>query len=525
MHLRGTPVFTTRISLAIVVASSHFPIRIITSQIRVICDYSMLDDLIKDRTRKLNLLKEKGVDPYPARTKRTHEIKELRKDFTKFEKAKKKIFAVGRVMSVRDQGGVLFVDLKDESGTIQAVFKKDTLKDFSLLRSALDRGDFLSVGGVLFKTKKGEESIDAKTVQMLSKSLRPLPTEWYGLKDKEERFRSRHVDLLLNKEVKELMDKRWSIERAIREFLWSERYAEVETPILQNLYGGTNARPFTTHVNALDIEMYLRVAPELYLKRLVVGGYERIFEIARNFRNEGLDQTHQPEFTMLELYEAYADYYRIMDLTEAMIKHVAKKVNGTLSVQVGDHRVNLAGKWKRITIDEAMKKYLGIDWASVSEKEIKKILEKNKFTVPGLYTREKALFIIFDHLVPPHLIEPTWVIDYPREVSPLSRMHDTKPGRVERFEGYVGGKEICDGWSEITSPLEQRSRFESEQKNLKAGDEEAQPLDEDFIEALGAGCPPLGGIGVGVDRLVMFLTNTWSIREIIPFPLMRPKGN
>ena len=484
----------------------------------------MLEDLIKDRTRKLTLLKKEGVDPYPARTKRTHNIGALHKDFAKIEKAKKKIFAAGRVMGIRDQGGVLFLDLKDESGTIQAVLKKDTLKDFALLRSALDRGDFVSVGGTLFTTKKGEESIDAKSVQVLAKSIRPLPTEWYGLKDKEDRFRSRHIDLLLNKEAKEVMDKRWAIERAAREFLWSEAYTEVETPVLQNLYGGTNARPFTTHLNSLDIEMYLRVAPELYLKRLVIGGYERIFEVARNFRNEGLDQTHQPEFTMMELYEAYADYYRIMELTEAMIKHVAKKVNGTHHLDVGEHKVNLAGKWKRITIDEAIKKYLGIDWAFIAEHEIKALLKKNKFTVPGLYTREKALFVIFDHLVPPHLIEPTWVIDYPREVSPFSRMHDTKPGRVERFEGYVGGKEICDGWSEITSPLEQRVRFEGEQKNLKAGDEEAQPLDEDFLEALGVGCPPLGGIGIGVDRLVMFLTNTWSIREVIPFPLMRKKS-
>jgi lysyl-tRNA synthetase class 2 len=272
--------------------------------------------------------------------------------------------------------------------------------------------------------------------------------------------------------------------------------------------------------------MYLRVAPELYLKRLVVGGYERVFEIARNFRNEGMDQTHQPEFTMMEFYEAYADYQRIMDITEELFKSIASVVNKSSIVKVDNVEVNLSGKWRRITIDQVLKEHLDIEWDSITDSQIQAILNQHKFKVPGVYSRNKALFAIYDHLVAPKLIEPTWVIDYPREVSPLSKSHRSKEGRVERFEGYIGGKEICDGWSEIVSPLEQRERFEVEQHNLKAGDDEAQPLDEDFLTALSYGCPPMGGIGIGIDRLVMFFTNTWSIREVIAFPLMRPKeGN
>jgi len=354
--------------------------------------------------------------------------------------------------------------------------------------------------------------------------LRPLPDEWYGLKDVEERYRRRHLDLLLNPDVKATLDKRWKIEQAIRTFLWGEGYTEVETPILQPLYGGTNAKPFTTHLNALDVNFYLRIAPELYLKRLIVGGYERIFEIARNFRNEGMDATHQPEFTMMEFYEAYADYHRIMDLTEDLIKHAAQAANQSYMITIDGKSIDISGKWRRITVDEALKEYAGIDWQKISEEEIKARLEKAGVQVTGEWSRDKALFALYDHFVTPKLIEPTWVIDYPRAVSPLSKEHRTKEGRVERFEGYVGGKEICDGWSEINSGLEQRSRFEQEQRNMKAGDAEAQPLDEDFIQSLEYGMPPLGGIGIGIDRLVMLITNTWMIREVIPFPLMRPES-
>jgi len=436
-----------------------------------------------------------------------------------------KVQIAGRVIGIRSHGVLTFLDLEDETGKIQLLAAANELDEKTAeLVKLLDIGDFIGVYGEVFNTKAGEITVKIEKLTFLNKSFRPLPDSWYGLKDKEERFRRRYLDLILNPEVKKVLDKRWGTEKAIREFLWQQQFVEVETPVLQTLYGGTNARPFTTHLNALDTDMYLRIAPELYLKRLVVGGYERIFEIAKNFRNEGMDQSHQPEFTMIEFYQAYADYQQIMDLTESLIKYTAEKVNGHLLLQVENEKINLSGKWQRITIDEALKQYLNLDWETVTDSEIKDILEKHNFQVPGVYTKNKALFIIFDHLVTPKLIEPTWVIDYPQDVSPLAKTHRSHPDRVERFEGYVGGREICDGWSEVVSPIEQRERFETEQKNLKSGDQEAMPLDEEFIEALEFGCPPLGGIGIGIDRLVMFLTNTWSIREVIAFPLMRPES-
>lgn len=478
-----------------------------------------IEDIIKNRTDKLEALKKLGVNINPPVYQRKNAVAEIK------QKGKSADVA-GRIRGYRLHGNLCFFDLADETEKIQVMASAKDLGDKTYeLVKLLDIGDFVGVNGEVFTTKAGEITIKAATVTFLSKALHPLPNTWFGLKDTEERFRKRYVDTLMNPQVKQVFDKRWQAEKAIRQFMWQENYNEVETPVLQNLYGGTNARPFTTHLNALDIDMYLRVAPELYLKRLIVGGYERVFEIARNFRNEGLDLSHQPEFTMMEFYEAYADYQRIMDVTEGLIKFVAKNVNGNYKLKVEKHDVDLAGKWVRITVDDAVKKYLKIDWEKISDNDIKDLLTKNKFQVPGVYTRNKALFIIYDHLVTDKLIQPTWVIDYPADVSPLSKTHRSKPGRVERFEGYIGGKEICDGWSEIVSPIEQRERFENEQKNMQAGDQNAQPLDEEFLEALSFGCPPLGGIGIGIDRLVMFLTNTWSIKEVIPFPLMRPRDN
>ncbi|NOY14995.1 MAG: lysine--tRNA ligase [bacterium] len=477
-----------------------------------------IEELIKIRKEKLNKLKQLGINPNPPVYNRTHAI-------DKSKQLGLHVKIAGRVRSLRSHGKLTFFDLQDETGQIQVLATQSSLgqHQYQIIK-LLDIGDFVGVEGDVFKTKAGEITVKAGEITFLSKALRPLPDSWYGLKDKEERFRKRYLDLILNPEAKQLLDKRWSTLQAIRQFLWSKDFKEVETPVLQTLYGGTNARPFITHINALNIDMYLRVAPELYLKRLIVGGYERIFEIARNFRNEGMDQTHQPEFTMIEFYIAYADYFKIMDITEDLIKFTAQKVNRTLKLTVGENKIDLTGKWRRITIDQALKEYAGLDWNTISDQEIKQLLKKHSINVPGVYSRDKALFVIYDHLVTPHLIEPTWVIDYPRDISPLSKEHRSKPNRVERFEGYIGGKEICDGWSEIVDPISQRQRFEVEQKNLKAGDDEAQPLDQDFLEALAHGCPPLGGIGIGIDRLVMFLTNTWSIREVIAFPLMKPRN-
>jgi len=473
------------------------------------------EQIIDARKVKLAKLESLGVNISPPSYSVTNKIGDC-------QDVDQSVGVAGRIMGYRRQGKVAFIDLHDQSGKIQVFASLADLGDSTYeVVKLLDIGDFIGINGSTFLTKSGELTIKATQLTFLGKSLLPLPDTWYGLKDKEDRYRRRYLDLLLNPDAKKLLDARWAIEKAVRQYMWSQDYHEVETPVLQNLYGGTNAKPFTTHLNALDTQMYLRVAPELYLKRLIIGGYERVFEIARNFRNEGMDQTHQPEFTMMEFYEVYADYQRIMDVTEELIEATAKSVNGNFQLKVEDKEVDLSGSWRRLTLTEALKEYASLDWDTITDQEIKAILDKNKFKIGGVYSRNKALFAIFDHLVTPKLIQPTWVIDYPVEISPLSKAHRSKAGLVERFEGYIGGKEICDGWSEIVSPKEQRDRFENEQKNMKAGDDEAQPLDEEFLEALSYGCPPLGGIGIGIDRLVMFLTNTWSIREVIAFPLMR----
>lgn len=475
------------------------------------------EQIIGARKDKLAKLVELGVNVNPPKYNPTHKT-------TSCTEVDLSVNIAGRIMGYRRQGKVAFIDLMDDTGRVQLFASLADMSDTYEVVKLLDIGDFVGVSGTTFRTAAGALTVKVEGLTFLGKSMSPLPDIWSGLRDKEDRYRRRYLDLILNKDAKSLLDKRWAIEKAVREFMWSEKYQEVETPILQNLYGGTNAKPFTTHLNALDTEMYLRVAPELYLKRLIVGGYERVFEIARNFRNEGMDQTHQPEFSMMEFYESYADYHRMMDVTEELIKSVAQKVNGSLGLKMEDHDIDLSGKWRRITIDEALSEYAGLDWENITDEEIKSVMVDNKIKVVGVFSRAKALFAIYDHLVTPKLIQPTWVIDYPVEVSPLSKTHRSKVGRVERFEGYVGGKEIFDGWSEIVSEHEQRERFDNEQKNMKAGDDEAQPLDEEFLEALSYGCPPLGGIGIGIDRLVMFLSNTWSIREVIAFPLMRPEG-
>lgn len=474
-------------------------------------------NLRKTRLEKLNKIEKLGIKAYPPFFEKQYSIAQCRKMLDK------PVRTAGRLMSLRAHGKLNFADLVDETGKIQLMLRFDDLgkAKYDFL-SLLDIGDFIGVAGTVVKTKTEELTIKVQNYELLSKSLRPLPSQWYGLKDVEERFRKRYLDLLLNDEVKKVLDIRWQMERKIREFLWQKGFYEVETPILQNLYGGTNAKPFTTHINALDQEMYLRVAPELYLKRLIVGGYEKVFEIARNFRNEGTDHQHQPEFTMLEWYIAYADYHLVMDLAEELTKFLCENILGSLKVAVSGRILDVGKNWPRKSLKEVVKEYLDLNWDKITEERIKKLLEQHNISTAGVWTKNKALFTLFEHLVAPKLTGPIWVIDYPRDVSPLSKEHRQYPqDLVERFEGYIGGEEIFDGWSEITSGLEQRKRFENEQRNLKAGDKESQPLDEDFIEALEYGMPPLGGIGFGIDRLVMLLANTQNIRDVIPFPLLR----
>ena len=387
----------------------------------------------------------------------------------------------------------------------------------------LDIGDFVGVEGDVIRTIAGEISIAPTSYTLLSKATLPLPSEWFGIKVVETRYRQRYLDLILNPESRELFNTRTKLVSGLREYLDNLGFWEVETPTLQTMYGGANAKPFKTHLNALDQDVYLRIADELYLKRLIVGGYERVYEICKDFRNEGIDQTHFPEFTMIEWYEAYADYQRVMDVAEGLFKHLAQKINGNTKLKVDTNEIDVGNKWPRIEMSEIMKDKLGID---VDKETAESLLEYAKKNLPNMQilggeTKGQLIFAIFDHTIPKTLMEPTFIIDYPEDISPLSKNHRSKPGWVERFEGYIGGKEIFDGWSELTDPEIQRQRFMADTTATRQDKEEAQHVDEDFLSAMEYGIPPLGGIGVGIDRLTMFFTNKWAIKEVVLFPTLK----
>lgn len=470
-----------------------------------------------DRLEKLQSLIDLGINPYPSK---------VLFDLEKIDEARKKegsqTAVAGRILGWRVHGEIIFADLTDQTGEIQLWFQKKLLeKDFETIK-LFDIGDFLAVKGEVVKTKSGEITVSVSEFQFLSKALKSLPNEWHGFKDVEERYRKRYLDLLLNPEVKKRFITRSLLVREIRRYLDNLGFLEVETPTLQPLYGGANAKPFTTHINMLDTDMYLRIADELYLKRLVVGGYEKVYEICKDFRNEGLDLTHQPEFTMIEYYEAYADYHRVMDVTEGLFKHLGKDVLGSTSIQVGEKTIELSGKWPRIRMVDIIKEKLNLDVKKETQESLVKYCKENEIELVGGESKGQLTFMIFDRKITAKLIDPTWIIDYPKEVSPLSKDKFDEPGFVERFEGYIGGREICDGWSELTDPQEQRKRFVSDIKVARKDKEEAQQVDENFLEAMEYGMPPIGGIGIGIDRLTMFFTNTWSIKEVILYPLMRP---
>lgn len=447
----------------------------------------MLEDIFRDRMEKLERFKAERLKPYPARVRRTHTVSEALGDFNILAKKKTKIFITGRVMALRNQGGLIFADVKDSSGIMQVVLKKDSLKNFGFLQDNLDIGDFVEVGGGLFTTKRGEKSVAAKETRIIAKSLQAIPSSWYGLKDVEERFRKRYLDILLNKEADEKLRKRSRIINDIREFLTAEGFLEVETPVFQPIPGGAKARPFVTHHNALDVDFYLRIAPELYLKRLLIAGWEKIYEIGKVFRNEGIDRDHNPEFTMLELYWAYQDYNGIMDFTEKMLKKFLP---------------HSTKKWPRITYAEAFKKYA------------KKNLNKLK---------TGDMDEIFKKEVRSKLIDPVFVIDYPKAISPLAKSKEDEPEITERFQLIVNGTELVNGFSELNDPIDQRERMEEQEKRFRAGDEEESRFDADFIEALEYGMPPAAGIGIGIDRLAAIAAGAHTIKEIIIFPTLRPK--
>jgi len=445
----------------------------------------MLDDIIRDRRRKLNKLIGDGFNPYPSKVKRTILIAESLKNFNKLSRFQKQISATGRVMGLRDQGNLIFIDLKDESGKIQGVLKKDNLKNFKIFKQSLDVGDFLEISGPLFKTQKGEKSVEAEKAEIITKSLRPLPSQWYGLKDIEERYRKRYLDIVLNPEIKEKIERRSKIIKIIRDDLIKAGFLEVETPILQVLPGGALARPFITHHNALNCDFYLRIAPELFLKRLLIAGFEKIFEIGRVFRNEGIDKDHNPEFTMLELYWVYQNWEGLMKFTEKLLKKFIK------------------GRWEKITYEQALKKYTGKNLKNLKSEEVDEIFKKE---------------------VRPKIIKPTFITHYPKSISPLAKSWQDNPDLTERFQLIVDGMEIVNGFSELNDPIEQRKRMEEQERKYRAGDKEASRLDEDFLEALEYGMPSAAGLGVGIDRLVALITKSHNIKEIIAFPTLKPKS-
>ncbi|OGM18781.1 lysine--tRNA ligase [Candidatus Woesebacteria bacterium RIFCSPHIGHO2_01_FULL_38_10] len=477
-----------------------------------------LQEIRKIRLQKVEKLRELGINPYPSKVKGEPKAIGKARSFKG-----KTVEVAGRIIGWREHGNVVFADLKDETGQIQLWFQKDNLiEDFKFLKY-LDIGDFLYAKGKVTKTSAGEITVDVSDFQLLTKSIRPLPSSWYGLKDIEDRYRKRYLDLLFNPEVRERFNVRTRLVRELRRYLDGLGFWEVETPTLQPLYGGANAKPFTTYHNALDSDFYLRIADELYLKRLVIGGYEKVYEICKDFRNEGIDQSHNPEFTMVEYYESYADYQRIMDVTEGLFKHLAKEIFGELKMTVGGRKINIGKSWPRIEMVSAIKINLGLDVLTETEKALENYCREKRIEIVGGETKGQLIYLIFEHEVTNKLIDPTWIIGYPKDVSPLSKDRSDKEGWVERFEGYIGGKEICDGWSELTDPMEQRARFETDVKIVRKDREEAQQVDEDFIEAMEYGMPPLGGVGIGIDRLVMFFTNSWSIKEVILFPTLRRK--
>lgn len=481
-------------------------------------------ELIQHRKDKLRKLKEKNINPYPYFFRKTHLSSQVIEGFEELEKEEKEVRVAGRIVALRPHGKTAFTHLQDGAGKIQIYVKKDEVGEekFELL-DLLDIGDFLGVTGKVFKTRTGEITVRTTDFCILSKSLLPLPEKWHGLQDKELRYRQRYVDLIVNQEVKKIFLFRTELIKALREFLDNLGFVEVETPTLQPLYGGAFARPFVTHHNALDIDLYLRIADELYLKRLIVGGFEKVYEVCKVFRNEGMDRNHNPEFTMLELYQAYADYNDIMELYENMMNYAASKVLGSNSFEFEDNRIDLTPPWKRIPMLEAIKEHTGVDLTGKSEEEIRKAAKELNVKEDLSRPKGKLIEAIFETQVQPKLIQPTFITDFPVEMSPLAKHHREKEGLTERFELFIGGCEMGNAFSELNDPQDQRERFMQQAEFAKRGDDEAQMLDEDFIRALEYGMPPTGGLGFGIDRLVMILTNTHSIREVIFFPQMRPE--
>ncbi|WP_242863894.1 lysine--tRNA ligase [Clostridium tepidiprofundi] len=480
------------------------------------------------RKQKLEELQAKGNDPFSVyEVEVTHSSKEIKENYDELEG--KQVTIAGRLMSKRVHGKAGFSDIHDKDGKMQLYIKindvgEEKLKEYK----SFNIGDLVSVTGTVFKTKTEEVSVHISDFKLIAKSLRPLPEKWHGLKDPDLRYRHREVDIIMNQDVRDAFIKRTKIIKAIREFLDNRGFMEVETPILSPIAGGAAARPFVTHHNALDIDMYLRIATELYLKRLIVAGFDKVYEMGKNFRNEGIDIRHNPEFEAIELYQAYADYNDMMEITENMVAYVCEKVLGTTKVTYQGTEIDFAPPWRRITMVEAVKEYAGIDFEQIkSDEEARKIAKEKGIELKKeleYCTKGEILNAMFEEFAEEHLVQPTFLCDYPVEVSPLTKKKRGNDELTERFEGFVFGREICNAYSELNDPIVQRERFTQQAKARELGDDEAYVIDEDFMYALEIGMPPTGGLGIGIDRLIMFLTDAYSIRDVILFPTMKPSN-
>ncbi|MBB3909128.1 lysine--tRNA ligase [Anoxybacillus rupiensis] len=487
-----------------------------------------LNDQLRVRREKLSKLRQKGIDPFGKRFERTHKAEELFELYgglskEELEEKNIQVAIAGRIMTKRGKGKAGFAHIQDLTGQIQIYVRKDDVgeEQYEIFDTS-DLGDIVGVQGTVFKTKVGELSIKVSAYELLTKSLRPLPEKYHGLKDIEQRYRQRYLDLIVNPESKNTFITRSLIIQSMRRYLDTHGYLEVETPMMHSIAGGAAARPFITHHNALDIPLYMRIAIELHLKRLIVGGLEKVYEIGRVFRNEGVSTRHNPEFTMLELYEAYADYQDIMNLTENMIAHIAQEVLGTTKIQYGEHEVDLTPQWKRLHMVDAIKEYVGVDfWRQMTDEQARELAKQHGVEVAPHMTFGHIVNEFFEQKVEDKLIQPTFIYGHPVEISPLAKKNPEDPRFTDRFELFIVGREHANAFTELNDPIDQRERFEAQLKEREQGNDEAHEMDEDFIEALEYGMPPTGGLGIGIDRLVMLLTNSPSIRDVLLFPQMR----
>ena len=477
------------------------------------------------RLEKLKVIEKSGVSAYPGAVKRTNSISQALAKFNQLAQEKKEIFLVGRIRTIREHGGSTFLDIEDGTGLIQAYLRRNRLgeKSYDFFLDNFDIGDFIQVRGILFETKKGEKTIEVADYKILTKALLPLPEKWHGLKDIEERYRKRYLDLMFNSETKNKFFVRSQVIKYLREFLEEQGFLEIETPALQPVYGGARARPFKTHLNALDMKLYLRISPELYLKRLLIGGFEKVYEIGKVFRNEGMDSAHNPEFTELEFYWAYADYKDLMKLTEKMFQYILKKVFGGTSIEVKGTKINFKAPWQRIEFFEVLQKYTGIVYNEINEEGLIEEAKKLGISIEKGLPKAEIADEIYKKYCRSKIIQPCFLIHHPLGFQPLAKALKKDSNKLANFQLVINGWEVVNAFSELNSPIEQEKRFKEQESNFKIGLKEAQRMDKDFIEALEYGMPPAAGFGMGIDRLVALLTDSHSLREVILFPTMKPK--